>query len=287
MRNTPIRRVLAAGVSAAIAAAGLAALAPAAQAAQINLDFTCSASILSDQQFKLDADFKAPTYVLPGHEIKVSFAGDVIVPDSTRGAAYAFLGGRALEGGATVNGTFGSQEVSLEATLPRTEIPAEAGSFAVPVSGGATFEAAELGAYDLKVSGFTAPLTMTKADGTTTPVEVTCKADAPDTVVTTVNVVDEIPQQATATTAKVKVVKKTAKATVKVVNADKSAAKGKVKLTLKKGKKVVAKKTVTLKKGQKVVTFKKLAKGKYSLLAQYQGDAASKKSKKKVTFRVR
>lgn len=292
MRNTSIRRAFAAGASVAVAAAGLAALAPAAQAATVNLEFNCSASILQDQKFQLEADFSAPKYLLPGQAADISFSGNVVVPNGTRAAAYVILDGRALEGSATVAGTFAGEDVTMVATLPRTEIPSTTGPMSVPASGAASFETPGLGAHDLTVSGFTAPLTMTKSDGSTDTVEVTCTATAPATVIATVNVVEEIPEevtvQATKTTAKVKVTKKKAKATVKVANADKSAAKGKVKLTLKKGKKVVAKKTVKLnKKGKKAVTFKKLKKGKYSLLAQYQGNATSKKSKKKVTFRVR
>ena len=78
---------------------------------------------------------------------------------------------------------------------------------------------------------------------------------------------------------------------VTVANVDGSAAAGKVTARLKKGKKNVGKAvTVKLnKKGVKKVVFKKanLKKGKYKIVLKYKGSDASKKSNKKVNFKVK
>ncbi|QCC77679.1 hypothetical protein E2C04_11745 [Nocardioides daphniae] len=85
--------------------------------------------------------------------------------------------------------------------------------------------------------------------------------------------------------------KKAKKATVnvKVVNNKKKAVQGKVKLTLKKGKKVVGKRTVTLsKKGVAKGVFTKVkAKGKYTVIAEFQGNKTAKKSKATAKFTVK
>lgn len=289
MRITPIRRALAAGASVAIAAAGLAAFAPAANAAETSLKFNCAASILENQEFGFDADITLPETVEAGQKVNASFTGSVSVNDVVRSTAYAFLNGRFLEGTAAITGKFGADAIQMDAVVPKAAIPAETGAMSLPTNGSGSWTATTVGAQDVTIDGFTAPLVMTNKDGVESPIAVTCVAKAPETVVGTVEVT-KASVQATKTTAKVKVNKKAKKAvaTVKVVNADKSAAKGKVKLVLKKGKKAVAKRTVKLnKKGVKKVAFKKLKKGKYTLVVKYQGNKVSKKSKRTKKFRVR
>lgn len=292
MRTSPIRRLLVTGASIAVATVGLTALAPAANAASTSLKFNCEASILKDQEFVFDADIVVPTDAEAGKKITTSFTGSVTAPNSTRGAAYALLQGRFLEGIATIDGKFGGAPVTLEADLPRTAIPAASGAFSLPTTGGGSFVADAVGTQDLTITGFKAPLTMTKADGTTAPITVTCVAKEPATVVASVQVTKAVVVKPakTKTTVKVKHSKKTKKATVrvKVTKAKKKSATGKAKVVIKKGKKTVGKRTVKLKSGSAKVVFKKIrAKGKYTVTVKYVGTKTQKKSSKKASFRVK
>ena len=180
MRSITSRSV-AAVAAVAMSTAGLVGLASTAQAAPTSLLFNCSASILSNQEFGLNAEVTAPETVELGETFDVSFEGAVAVPNSTRGAAYSLLSGRALEGGATIDAQFGGNAIALDATLPKTDIPSASG----------------VGAQDFTIDGFEAPLKMTKADGSVSDVNVTCTAKAPATVVATVNVVETPTEEPT------------------------------------------------------------------------------------------
>lgn len=289
MRTTPIRRAVAAGASVAVATVGLAAFAPAAQA-EATADFTCTVSLLGDKQFTVTADTDLPSSVEQGKKVSYKFTATVSVPDDVRGAARLFFG-EEVQGNAAIQAKVGATAAPVVAQLPRMEVPAETGPLVLDVAGSGSWTPTQLGQQDVTVSGFTANLTFIKG-GTPAadPIALPCVAPSSGPVVIDTVNVTKATVQSTSTTAKVKVAKKAKKATatVKVVNADKSAATGKVKLTLKKGKKKAGTKTVALnKKGQAKAVFKKLKKGKYTLVAQYQGNAGSKKSQKKVTFRVR
>ncbi|QCX28019.1 DUF6801 domain-containing protein [Nocardioides jishulii] len=290
MRTNIFRRAVVAGATVAVATAGLAAVtSTSASAAPADLKFNCSASILTGQEFGLTADITLPAKVEAGKTVKASFTGTVSAPDTTRATAYAILGARFIEGTANITGKFGATPISMGATVPKAAIPAESGPMALPASGSGSWVAKNVGSQNVTIDGFTAPLVITNAEGVTTPIQVTCEAKAPETVVGTVEVT-KATVVATKTTAKAKYAKKTKKATVnvKVVNDKKKAVKGKVKLTLKKGKKVVGKKTVTLnKKGVAKGVFKVKAKGKYTVVAQYQGTKTTKKSKATAKFTVK
>lgn len=299
MRTNLFRRAAAASASAALAVTGLAALAPAANAVdtEVSLKFNCSASILQDQEFVFDATVSGPESVRAGEDVEISFDGTVTAPPTVRGAAYSLLNGRFLEGTADVQGTFGTEAITLGATVPRTEISGTAGdSLILPVTGGTTFTATEVGVQDVTIPGFTADLIMTKADDSTSPLEVTCEAKDPSAVAGTVTVEPgEVTPAKVASTTKIKKAKfakkkKRINVTAQVRTADKKAAKGKVKVTLKKGKKTVKviKGKKLNKKGIAKVKFNKIAKkGKYKVIVQYQGNKQTKKSKKNAVVRVK
>lgn len=189
MRSFMPRRAVAVVATVAISAAGLVGLASSANAASTSLKFNCSASILTNQEFTFDADLTVPAEVEVGSTIETTFNGSVSVPESTRGAAYSLLGGRFLRGVATIDGKFGAAPLTLTADLPKAPIPSASGAFALSTTGGGSVVADTVGAQDITIAGFTAPLKMENSSGAESDVNVTCTAKAPGTVVATVNVV--------------------------------------------------------------------------------------------------
>lgn len=294
MRTNIFRRAVVAGATVAVATAGLAAVtSTSANAASDPADFVCTVSILGEKPFTVTADTNLPATVEQGKPVTFGFTARVSVPDDVRSTAR-FVFGEEVKGSADISATAGGVAAPVVADLPVTTIPAETGPLVLDVAGTGKWTPTTVGSQEIRVSGFTTSLTFIKGGvESPTPLSVPCVAPASGPVlVDTVEVTKAVTPAvvATKTTAKAKYAKKTKKATVnvKVVNNKKKAVKGKVKLTLKKGKKVVGKKTVTLnKKGVAKGVFKVKAKGKYTVVAQYQGTKTTKKSKATAKFTVK
>lgn len=282
------RRAVAAFASTAVAAAGLAALTPAATAASGPVDFSCDVPLLGKTAFAVDADTDLPATVVAGKKVTFRFTAKVSAPDSVRGSALAFFGEK-VTGGAAVSTTVGGSAAAVAANLPVTTIPAAAGPLDLTVAGQGSWTPTGTGAQDVKVSGFTANLKFIKGGvESNDPLAIPCSVATP-VVVDTVTVKAAAKPSASKTTAKVKYSKKSKKATVSTsVKVGKSAASGKVKIKLAKGKKTVKSVTVKLRKGKASASFKKIAnKGKYTATVSYAGSSSVKKSSKKVTFTVK
>jgi len=189
-------RTVALVATVAMSTAGLIGLASSANAAPVSLKFNCSASILSNQEFSLDIDVKAPASVEVGDTITTSFTGTVTAPNTVRQSAYALLNGRSIGGPAAIDGKFGGAAVALTADAANTEIPGgtTVQPLVLPATGGGSFEAKTVGTQTLTVDGFKATLKMTKADGSVSDVAVTCTAKDPAAVVATIEVKDKAPE---------------------------------------------------------------------------------------------
>ena len=185
-----INRPAALVASMALTAAGLVGIASSAQAAPVKLSYDCAVSILTGQEFVLDVESNLPATLEVGSTVNAELRGTVTVGASTIGAAYGLLGGRYMEGSADISATFGSQAVKLGATLPRTEIPSS-GSLSIPLTASGSWTANAVGSQSLTISSFTAPLTLIKADGSTSAADVECKAKSAGTVISTTQVAEK------------------------------------------------------------------------------------------------
>lgn len=292
MRTTRFRRSLAAGASAVIAAAGLAALAPTAQAAPGDeMIYDCELSLLGIQPFKTVATTNLPDQVERGSNTRVRFRATVKAADNIRSTALLLFGPE-VSGTATVNVSIGGQSVTANATIPRTAIPATPDTeLVLDVAGNAAWTPKGKGNQEVRLEGYEANLVFHKADNSTVELPVPCAANAEtDTVIDTVRVVPpSVKNSNTRVKANYKKKAKRVVANVTVKSAG-NAAKGKVRVVLKKGKKNAAKPRVVKlnKNGKKKLVFKNVrAKGQYRVLVNYQGNKNTKKSKRVVKFRVR
>lgn len=305
MRTSRIRQSFAAGASVAIAAAGLAAFAPAASAISAALPYACTLStggLTLPAELSTVADTNIPDKVTVGTSTPVTVKADITVPSGTADLARGL--GSTVAGTAKLAGTIDGVAAPGTATLAPTPTGATGQPLVLTVNGtlDAPYAAATVGAKVIKLATYTADLTFTKADGTKTQVAVNCPTTtATDTTVDKFEVVavptptppaPPVVVQETETSAAVKYKKKAQKVVAKlaVTNEDDTAASGDVKVILKKGTKKVGKAvTVTLNKaGKKSVVFKKVAaKGKYTLIAKYKGSDESKKSMTKVSFKIK
>ncbi len=183
-----INRPVALAASIALTAAGLVGIASSAQAAPVKLPYDCAVSILTGQEFTLDVESNLPATLEVGSTVNAELTGTVTVGASTIGAAYGLLGGRFMEGSADITAGFGSQAVKLSANLPKTAIPSS-GSLAIPLTATGSWSASTIGSQNLTISSFTAPLTLTKDDGSTSSAAVECKAKVAGTAISTTEVV--------------------------------------------------------------------------------------------------
>ncbi len=300
MTTIHTRRAIASAASLAVAAAGFAALAPAAQAESAALAYTCKISLFDGEKLSVVVDTDLPDTVKAGSSTPVKVTANVSLAEAKGGALPTLrnLNAASVLGSAEVGWTLdGAEQKAAVLSIPSTVVPA-AGALALTATGpAAAFAPTQPGTYVIKAGAFTGKLDLKKANGQPTDLinsaDIACAPNAgQDLTVDTVQVTaGDKPTVATSVTkAKAKYAKKkksvSASATVK---ASGKAASGKVKFTLKRGKKVVRVSTKTLnKKGVAKATFKKVSrKGTYTLTAKYAGSKTVKASKKVVTFKVR
>ncbi|WP_114422141.1 hypothetical protein [Nocardioides houyundeii] len=311
MRNSSLRRSLAAGASIAVAAAGFAAFAPSASAASASVTYNCTllGGFLTSN-FTTVSDTNVPATVALGSSTPIGFSATITVPAATAGTARAL--GDKVAGTASIATTINGVAAPASATIPSTPL-GTAGDLVLTISGSGTanYVADTAGVKTIKAPSYTADLVFTNSStGGTTPVDVNCTAaTGADTTVDTFTVTDPnapaptptptpTPTPAPAVQASTTKVlkanyKKKAKklvTRVQVRNEDKTAAAGDVKLVLKKGNKKVGKTvTVTLnKKGKAKHVFTKISKkGKYTLKANYKGADLSKRSKTTYTIKIK
>ncbi|WP_104105839.1 DUF6801 domain-containing protein [Nocardioides sp. 616] len=315
MRNSSLRRSLAAGASIAVAAAGFAAFAPSATAASGNITFNCNLDIggglVVPSDFTTVADTNLPASVALGSSTPVAFTSTITVPATTADAARNLLGDT-VAGTASIATTINGAAAPATAPVPTTSLGAAGTPLVLSIAGSGTanYVADTAGTKVVKVPNYTAALVFTNSGSTAagTPVAVSCTAaTGADTTVDTFTVTDPnapvptptptptpAPAAQDTTTKVVKATyKKKAKKLVTLVqvrNEDKTAAAGDVKLVLKKGNKKIGKTvTVTLnKKGKATNVFTKISKkGKYTLKANYKGADLSKRSKTTYTIKIK
>jgi len=181
-RWIPVRRIAVLGAALGLAAVGLAAAPASADSGTLN--YTCSASILTNQAFTVVVHGTAPATAAVGDTVTLDgLSADVTVNSGATGALYHFLGVRSVTGTASVESSLDNAGTpaplpNTEMTIPATPVPAS-GTLTVVASGiGPSFVADTAGTVAFKAGAFTAALVGTTWLGGTTNIPVTCTPDA-------------------------------------------------------------------------------------------------------------
>ena len=269
-------RIAAALSAAALTTAGLtAAVAPAGAATAAPLNYTCSAlgGMAADLPFKATADTDAPATLQGGRSVTPKLTASIEVDEGTV-SLMRDLSAKSISGTGTLETVVNGAMQSNAGTIASTPVPAS-GSMTLPaVAQMAPIAGSKLGSIVIGVKNFKAVMVLTKNDGTTQDVDVTCIQDADQN-----NIIDAMTvvkgNSATATrlgwAARTKTLTATATVTPK--------ATGKVSFVItKNGKKF---KTIVASinaKGQAVAKLARLRKGTYKVVAKYAGSAILKAS---------
>ena len=169
-------RTAAAGGALGLLATALGAAPAAADTGVVN--YTCSASILTNQAFTATARGTAPATATVGEAIGLSdFSADVTVNSSATGTLYWFIGARSVTGTAALQiaaeGT-GLAAAPANVQVPATPVPSS-GELTVRGTGPApTFTPTAPGTVRFQAGNFTAALVTTNANGGTSNIPVNC-----------------------------------------------------------------------------------------------------------------
>lgn len=170
------------GVAIGLAVLGLAA--PPAVADTGTVNYTCTASILTNQPFTVAVHGTAPATAAVGDTIALTgLTADVTVNASATGALYFFLGARNIAGPAQfdISVDNAGTPAPLPATamaVPATPVPAS-GALTVVASGdGPSFVTTAAGTVSFEAGAFNAQLVATNSTGGTNDVPVTCTPNA-------------------------------------------------------------------------------------------------------------
>lgn len=173
-----LARLGAVGVAAGLAVLGLGAAPAAADTGTVN--YTCTASILTNQAFTVVVHGTAPETAAVGDTVSLSgLSADVTVNSGATGALYWFLGARSIAGTAQfdISVDNAGTPAALPATamtVPSTPVPAS-GALTVVASGtGPSFLTTGAGTVSFEAGPFTAALVTTNSTGGTSDVPVAC-----------------------------------------------------------------------------------------------------------------
>ena len=123
--RTRVRRSAAAGLSATLAAVGLAATAPAAESATTSIPYSCTSADLGSSPFTLPVviDSNAPARMAVGQSAQVTVTSSAVLPGDRAKFAYdPPLSARSLDGSWTLKATFGTAPADVPQTIPRTSL---------------------------------------------------------------------------------------------------------------------------------------------------------------------
>ena len=175
--RTRLRRGAAAGISFSVAALGLAAVAPAAQAAA-TVTYSCTSQFYN-ADIALTIDTNAPAKVYVGDKADVVVTATGALPSNLAGDAYG-SGYRSFDGTVTAKASIGTTNLDVPHSIPRTTIPNQTpptpATFTA-TSGALPFAPTAPGVVDVKVGDLTAALTF--YSDTSTPVSLTLNCTAP------------------------------------------------------------------------------------------------------------
>jgi hypothetical protein len=180
--RTRAARLAAAGAALGLAVAALVATPAAADSGTLN--YTCSASVLTNQPFTAVVHGTVPATAAVGDTVTLDgFSADVTVNENASGALYHFLGVRSVAGTAQVETSVDNAGTpvplpSTTVTIPATPAPAS-GALVVVASGtGPSFTTTTAGTVSFVAGSFTAALVGTTWAGGTTDIPVSCVPDA-------------------------------------------------------------------------------------------------------------
>jgi hypothetical protein len=170
------------GVVLGMVALGLGAAPAAADTGTLN--YTCSASILTNQQFTVVVHGTVPEAAAVGETVTLAgLSADVTVNSGATGALYHFLGVRSVTGTAQVDAVVDNAgtpvpQPATPMTIPATDVPSS-GSLTVVASGtGPSFVTTTPGTVRFVAGPFTADLLGTTWTGGTQNIPVSCVPDA-------------------------------------------------------------------------------------------------------------
>lgn len=131
--RTHVRRSAAAGLSAALAAVGLAAIAPAAQSASTSIAYSCTSPDPDLGSFTLPVvlDTNAPARMAVGQSAPVTVTASAVLPGAVAQAA-ASRPATSFDGTWTLSATFGTSAAAVPQTIGRTLLGDQAIARAVP-----------------------------------------------------------------------------------------------------------------------------------------------------------
>ncbi len=177
-----LARFAAIGAVAGLAMIGLASPPAAADTGTVN--YTCTASILTNQPFTVVVHGTAPETAAVGDTIELTgLSADVTVNANATGALYWFLGARSIEGPAQADISVDNAGTSVPLpaaalTVPATPVPASGALTVVAAGTGASFVTTTAGTVSFEAGPFNAQLVATNSTGGTSNVPVACTPDS-------------------------------------------------------------------------------------------------------------
>lgn len=119
--RTRVRRSAAAGLSATLAAVGLAATAPAAESASTSLTYTCDYEGPGSFEMPVVLDTNAPARMTVGQVAQVTATASAVMPGAEAKAAYD-TGARSLDGSLTARTALGTVAATISQPIPKTSL---------------------------------------------------------------------------------------------------------------------------------------------------------------------
>lgn len=200
-RTTTGRRVGALSGITALAFAGFAlATAPSADAAEVTLDYNCTANVFGTQvdqgvwNVTIEADI--PESVEPGAEIPAPNITATVVTSPEAADTLRGLDQETVEGTSAATYSVDDTERTANLTIPVTQVP-DSGPITTVASGTGQAETAPEtpGTVTVTVGDFTADLTAKNANGDPFEIPLTCTvAEGQDTTLATITVGDTGPE---------------------------------------------------------------------------------------------
>lgn len=292
--NSTLRRRLTGAASVAavvsVSALGGAGLTP-AQAASDQLTYNCELPILGAKELTASADTTLPETVAWGQVAKGDLDAKVVIPADISGLIYTFLGARKVSGTADLTYAVDGVDTQVpDAAIAETEVPQNA-PLELAVHTPVSYTGAKAGSTSSMVFGeqFTAVLTLTKQDGSTSESVVPCSLKQTDPAQDTTFDRVAVVKDGTRTAVKAPDIKKGKKATASVTVRAKNggAVRGAAQATLYKGKKKLKTVKVALKAGKGTAALGALKKtGAYTVKVAFKGNANLKPSQAQDAFKV-
>lgn len=136
--RTHVRRSAAAGLSAILAAMGLAATAPGAGAVSPSIAYECTSPDLGSFTLPVVLDTNAPARMAVGQSSQVTMTASAVLPANRAKYASTNWAATQFDGSWVVKATFGAAAADITQTIPRVQLGDQAIETAVPFTASST-----------------------------------------------------------------------------------------------------------------------------------------------------